>query len=152
MRRHIRLGGRSSGDAPTNLDAKLEVWDSPNSAGVAVYAVRCAKLALDRGISGASAYFMNFPPQQYMARQIGNIHCSDVADCFDFSNGRDLGRQLFLELDRLLGSQIPVMSGPHRGMLSRIRQSCQANARGSGGIRIHTRFRWCRPPTVRAFS
>ncbi len=65
MWRHIRLGGRSSGDAPTNLDAKLEVWDNPNSASVAVYAARCAKLALDRRISGASAYFMNFPPQQY---------------------------------------------------------------------------------------
>ena len=54
---------------PVNLEAKLEVWDSPNSAGVVVDAVRCAKLALDRGIGGAiagpSSYFMKSPPVQY---------------------------------------------------------------------------------------
>jgi myo-inositol-1-phosphate synthase len=52
-----------------NLELKLEVWDSPNSAGVVIDAIRCAKLALDRGLSGAlkapSAYFMKSPPEQY---------------------------------------------------------------------------------------
>jgi myo-inositol-1-phosphate synthase len=66
---HIRLEGRTFGDVPLNLELKLEVWDSPNSAGVVIDAVRCAKLALDRGISGAvvspSAYFMKSPPVQY---------------------------------------------------------------------------------------
>jgi myo-inositol-1-phosphate synthase len=66
---HIRLEGRSFGDVPLNLELKLEVWDSPNSAGVVIDAVRCAKLALDRGISGSllapSAYFMKSPPVQY---------------------------------------------------------------------------------------
>jgi len=66
---HIRIEGRSFGGAPVNMEVKLEVWDSPNSAGVVVDAVRCAKLALDRGISGAlqgpSAYFMKSPPDQF---------------------------------------------------------------------------------------
>jgi myo-inositol-1-phosphate synthase len=67
---HIRLEGRSFGDAPLNLELKLEVWDSPNSAGVTIDAVRCAKLALDRGIGGSllapSSYFMKSPPVQYV--------------------------------------------------------------------------------------
>jgi myo-inositol-1-phosphate synthase len=66
---HIRLEGRSFGDVPLNLELKLEVWDSPNSAGVVIDAVRCAKLGLDRGLSGAlegpSAYFMKSPPVQH---------------------------------------------------------------------------------------
>ena len=66
---YIRLEGRVFGGAPINLEVKLEVWDSPNSAGVVVDAIRCAKLALDRGIGGAvagpSAYFMKSPPEQY---------------------------------------------------------------------------------------
>jgi myo-inositol-1-phosphate synthase len=66
---HIRLEGRSFGDVPLNLELKLEVWDSPNSAGVVIDAVRCAKLALERGLSGAlegpSAYFMKSPPVQH---------------------------------------------------------------------------------------
>src|SRR2546429_4474437 len=73
---HIRLEGRSFGDVPLNLELKLEVWDSPNSAGVVIDAVRCARLGLDRGLSGAlegpSAYFMKSPPVQHrdeVARQ-----------------------------------------------------------------------------------
>src|SRR5215218_6867155 len=65
---YIRLEGTSFGDVPLNIEMKLEVWDSPNSAGVVIDAVRCAKLALDRGIGGAlagpSAWFMKSPPQQ----------------------------------------------------------------------------------------
>ena len=63
------MEGRNFGDVPLNLELKLEVWDSPNSAGVIIDAVRCAKLALDRGIGGPllgpSAYFMKSPPVQY---------------------------------------------------------------------------------------
>jgi myo-inositol-1-phosphate synthase len=66
---HIRLEGRSFGDVPLNIELKLEVWDSPNSAGVVIDAVRCAKLGLDRGLSGTlkapSSYFMKTPPVQY---------------------------------------------------------------------------------------
>jgi myo-inositol-1-phosphate synthase len=66
---YIRMEGRNFGDVPLNLELKLEVWDSPNSAGVIIDAVRCAKLALDRGIGGPllgpSAYFMKSPPLQY---------------------------------------------------------------------------------------
>jgi myo-inositol-1-phosphate synthase len=65
----IRLEGRNFGDVPLNLELKLEVWDSPNSAGVIIDAVRCAKVALDRGLGGPllgpSAYFMKSPPVQY---------------------------------------------------------------------------------------
>ncbi len=66
---YIRLEGRNFGDVPLNLELKLEVWDSPNSAGVIIDALRCAKLAKDRGIGGPllgpSAYFMKSPPEQY---------------------------------------------------------------------------------------
>ncbi len=65
----IRLEGRTFGDVPLSAELKLEVWDSPNSAGIVIDAVRCAKLALDRGIAGAliapSSYFMKSPPQQF---------------------------------------------------------------------------------------
>ncbi len=66
---HIRLEGTGFGNVPLNIELKLEVWDSPNSAGVVIDAVRCAKLALDRGIGGAmigpSSYFMKSPPRQF---------------------------------------------------------------------------------------
>ncbi len=66
---YVRLEGRSFGDTPLNLEYKLEVWDSPNSAGIIIDAVRAAKIAKDRGIGGAvlspSSYFMKSPPEQY---------------------------------------------------------------------------------------
>jgi myo-inositol-1-phosphate synthase len=66
---YIRLEGTTFGNVPLNCELKLEVWDSPNSAGVVIDALRCAKLALDRGIGGAlvepSSYFMKTPPQQF---------------------------------------------------------------------------------------
>ena len=78
---YIRMEGRIFGGAPISLEAKLEVWDSPNSAGVVVDAVRCAKLALDRGIGGTvigpSAYFMKSPPEQYTDDQ-----ARDMVDAF----------------------------------------------------------------------
>jgi len=66
---HIRLEGRGFGDVPMSVELKLEVWDSPNSAGVVIDAVRCAKLAMDRNLSGTlegpSSYFMKSPPIQH---------------------------------------------------------------------------------------
>jgi myo-inositol-1-phosphate synthase len=66
---YIRMEGTTFGNVPLNFEGKLEVWDSPNSAGVIIDAVRCAKLALDRGISGPllgpSAYLMKTPPKQF---------------------------------------------------------------------------------------
>jgi len=74
---YIRLEGTTFGNVPLNVELKLEDWDSPNSAGVVIDAVRCARLALDRGLSGAikgpCAYFMKSPPEQYpddVARQM----------------------------------------------------------------------------------
>ncbi|MFC9350813.1 inositol-3-phosphate synthase [Arthrobacter sp. NPDC057013] len=65
----VRLEGRNFGDAPVSLEYKLEVWDSPNSAGVIIDAIRAAKIGLDRGIGGplisASSYFMKSPPEQF---------------------------------------------------------------------------------------
>ncbi len=66
---HIRLEGKAFGDVPLNVDLKLEVWDSPNSAGIIIDAIRACKIGLDRGIGGpllsASSYFMKSPPEQY---------------------------------------------------------------------------------------
>jgi myo-inositol-1-phosphate synthase len=66
---YIRMEGRTFGDVPLNIELKMEVWDSPNSAGVVIDALRCAKLAKDRGIGGPvigpSSYFMKSPPEQY---------------------------------------------------------------------------------------
>ena len=66
---HIRVEGTTFGNVPINCELKLEVWDSPNSAGVVIDAVRCAKLALDRGVGGAlvgpASYFMKTPPEQF---------------------------------------------------------------------------------------
>ena len=73
---YIRMEGRSFGDVPINAELKLEVWDSPNSAGVVIDAIRCCKIAIDRGLGGPvlgpSSYFMKSPPVQYtdeVARQ-----------------------------------------------------------------------------------
>jgi myo-inositol-1-phosphate synthase len=66
---YVRMEGTTFGEVPLNLEAKLEVWDSPNSAGVMIDAVRCAKIALDRGLSGPivgpSSYFFKTPPKQF---------------------------------------------------------------------------------------
>jgi myo-inositol-1-phosphate synthase len=66
---YLKMEGRTFGDVPLNLELKMEVWDSPNSAGVVIDAIRCCKLAIDRGLSGTivgpSAYFMKSPPIQY---------------------------------------------------------------------------------------
>ncbi|MGB8644089.1 MAG: inositol-3-phosphate synthase [Anaerolineae bacterium] len=74
---YIRMEGTTFGDVPLNAELKLEVWDSPNSAGVVIDAVRCAKIGLDRGLKGSliqpSSYFMKSPPQQFpddQARQL----------------------------------------------------------------------------------
>jgi myo-inositol-1-phosphate synthase len=74
---HIRMEGTTFGDVPLNLELKLEVWDSPNSAGVVIDAVRCAKLGLDRGVGGPilepSSYFMKTPPVQYPDAQARDL-------------------------------------------------------------------------------
>ena len=81
---HIRMEGTTFGDVPLNLEMKLEVWDSPNSAGIVIDAVRCAKLALDNGLKGAliapSSYFKKSPPVQIpddFARQLVEQYIKD---------------------------------------------------------------------------
>jgi myo-inositol-1-phosphate synthase len=83
---HIRVEGTTFGDVPLNIELKLEVWDSPNSAGVVIDAVRCAKLALDRGVSGPligpSSWFMKSPPEQFTDEEAR-------LRTLDFIEGRD---------------------------------------------------------------
>jgi myo-inositol-1-phosphate synthase len=77
----VRLEGRNFGDAPVSLEYKLEVWDSPNSAGIIIDAIRAAKIAKDRGVGGpilsASSYFMKSPPEQY-----SDDVCRDLVEKF----------------------------------------------------------------------
>jgi myo-inositol-1-phosphate synthase len=81
---YIRMEGTTFGGVPLNLELKLEVWDSPNSAGVVIDAVRCAKLAKDRGIGGAligpSSYFMKSPPQQFTDHEARERTLRFIAD------------------------------------------------------------------------
>jgi myo-inositol-1-phosphate synthase len=90
---YIRMEGTTFGNVPLNCEVKLEVWDSPNSAGVVIDAIRCARLALDRGMSGAlvgpSSYFMKSPPQQFTdneARQRTETFIADHGRADDRSN------------------------------------------------------------------
>ena len=89
----IRLEGRSFGDVPLNIELKLEVVDSPNSAGIVIDAVRCAKLALDRGIGGAlespSSYFMKSPPVQYSDNDARRLVEEFIAGDKSGADGRD---------------------------------------------------------------
>jgi myo-inositol-1-phosphate synthase len=89
---YIRIEGREFGDVPINMELKLEVWDSPNSAGVVIDAVRCAKIALDKGIGGPllgpSAYFMKSPPVQYL-----DSEARDMVDDFARGQGAELKGQ-----------------------------------------------------------
>jgi myo-inositol-1-phosphate synthase len=100
---YIRLEGREFGDIPINIEFKLEVWDSPNSAGIVIDAARCCKLAMDRGISGAllgpAAYFMKSPPVQYSDDQARDMVEDFIAgrpagtlSTAAFGNGKDLER------------------------------------------------------------
>ncbi len=85
----VRLEGRNFGDVPLSLEYKLEVWDSPNSAGIIIDAIRAAKIAKDRGIGGpllsASSYFMKSPPEQY-----DDSTCKDKVEQFIAGHGRPL--------------------------------------------------------------
>ena len=81
---YIRIEGREFGDIPISMELKLEVWDSPNSAGVVIDAIRCAKVALDRGLGGPllgpSAYFMKSPPVQYSDSDAAELVESFIAE------------------------------------------------------------------------
>jgi myo-inositol-1-phosphate synthase len=91
---YIRIEGREFGDIPISMELKLEVWDSPNSAGVVIDALRCAKLGLDRGIGGPllgpSAYFMKSPPVQY-----SDAEAHEMVEAFIRGEGADAPRVEF---------------------------------------------------------
>ncbi len=105
----IRLEGRNFGDVPVSLEYKLEVWDSPNSAGIIIDAIRAAKIAKDRGIGGpmlsASSYFMKSPPEQYP-----DDVCRDLVEQVHRGRGRALSPEVPFgrwPLDRRLGKPFP---------------------------------------------
>ncbi len=102
---YIRLEGREFGDVPVNMEFKLEVWDSPNSAGIVIDALRCCKLAMDRGMSGAligpSSYFMKSPPVQFYDNEARDLVEAFIAGqkqglltTADLGNGKELERNL----------------------------------------------------------
>jgi myo-inositol-1-phosphate synthase len=89
---HIRLEGQAFGDVPLNMEMKLEVWDSPNSAGIVIDAVRLTKLALNNGIAGAlegpSSYLMKSPP-----KQIVDDEAYEATERFIRDNGRAASKE-----------------------------------------------------------
>lgn len=98
---YIRCEGKAFGEVPINMEFKLEVWDSPNSAGIVIDALRCCKLAMDRGLSGAlvgpSAYFMKSPPVQFSdteARDMVEAYIQgkeqELTTTAELGNGKDL--------------------------------------------------------------
>ncbi|MFN2586625.1 MAG: inositol-3-phosphate synthase [Actinomycetota bacterium] len=99
---YIRIEGREFGDIPVNVELKLEVWDSPNSAGVVIDAVRCAKLALDRGVGGPllgpSAYFMKSPPVQYTDAEAHELVERFIREDAGGGNGRTASSGLHLDV------------------------------------------------------
>jgi myo-inositol-1-phosphate synthase len=104
---YIRCEGKAFGDVPLNLEFKLEVWDSPNSAGIVIDALRCCKLAMDRGMSGAlmgpSAYFMKSPPVQF-----ADTEARDMVEAF--IRGDDQGLLTTAEMGN--GKELEEMQNP----------------------------------------
>jgi len=98
---HIRMEGQTFGDVPLSLELKLEVWDSPNSAGVVIDAIRCCKLALERGLKGAlvapSAYFMKSPPIQYTDDEAHRM----VEEFITVNQGEDINLPLQEKLNKV---------------------------------------------------
>jgi len=135
---YIRMEGTTFGDVPLNCELKLEVWDSPNSAGVVIDAIRCAKLALDRGVTGAlvgpSSYFMKTPPQQFTdekARALTEafITGDDVASAVNVNGDvpgsaplqRAGGSESFRESRTLLETQNGSRSSKAKQRVSKVR-------------------------------
>ncbi len=89
---YIKMEGRTFGDVPLNLELKMEVWDSPNSAGVVIDAIRCCKLAMDHGLAGElaapSAYFMKSPPIQYTDAEAHQMVEKFIADMTKGKTGK----------------------------------------------------------------
>ena len=119
---YVRLEGKTFGDVPLNLEYKLEVWDSPNSAGIIIDAIRAAKIGLDRGIGGpllsASAYFMKSPPVQ-LPDEIGRERVEAYIP-------GDIGREALTASRSGAGCPDPVPRARHQGLPS---HPCSPGAR-----------------------
>ncbi len=101
---YIRMEGTTFGNVPLNCEVKLEVWDSPNSAGVVIDAVRCAKLALDRGIGGPlvgpASYLMKSPPQQFTDHEARERMEAFIRGTDGFTNGVKYGKTTLARVRR----------------------------------------------------
>jgi myo-inositol-1-phosphate synthase len=99
---HIRLEGSEFGNIPVSVELKLEVWDSPNSAGIVIDAIRCARVALDRGVAGPligpSAYFMKSPPVQYTDSEARDLVEDFITGESAAGNGHSEGNGMKLQL------------------------------------------------------
>ncbi|HWQ91416.1 MAG TPA: inositol-3-phosphate synthase [Clostridia bacterium] len=106
---YIRMEGTTFGNVPLNCEVKLEVWDSPNSAGVVIDAVRCAKLAMDRGQAGAlvgpSSYFMKTPPRQFTDNR-----ARELVEAFIRNENHDRGNQALERTEQSL--PLGLSNGP----------------------------------------
>jgi myo-inositol-1-phosphate synthase len=136
---HIRMEGTTFGDVPLNLEMKLEVWDSPNSAGIVIDAVRCAKLALDHGLKGAliapSSYFKKSPPVQIpddTARELVEAYIRDP---------KAVERQMRVAPPSLEREKAPAAKGARRAGDSRMAKAAAAelavSENGSAGGNGH---------------
>ena len=129
---YIRMEGTTFGNVPLNCEVKLEVWDSPNSAGVVIDAVRCAKLAIERGISGAltapSSYFMKSPPLQYTDDEAYQLTEAFIA-------GNDLPKIKPRKGDRSEKPRIAVALPPAKGTPVRRAKPIEASSTRSRAAR-----------------
>ena len=150
---HIRMEGTTFGDVPLNLEMKLEVWDSPNSAGIVIDAVRCAKLGLDHGLKGAliapSSYFKKSPPYQFP-----DDYCRTMTEAFirdpkgtearmrTVVAERDAARRAAQRGARKAGAAKPSRDGGRKHAMARAAiatRNGSANGNGSVSARVATR-------------
>jgi myo-inositol-1-phosphate synthase len=137
---YIRMEGTTFGNVPLNCELKLEVWDSPNSAGVVIDAIRCAKLALDRGVGGAlvepSSYFMKSPPRQftdYQARELVEAFIRNESSNHDRSNQALERTQQPVPLGFSNGSAVAAVRGNGSTGGPSHQNHCSKTSAGVGG-------------------
>jgi myo-inositol-1-phosphate synthase len=144
---HIRMEGTTFGDVPLNLELKLEVWDSPNSAGVVIDAVRCAKLGLDHGLSGAlvapSSYFKKSPPFQYPDDQAREMTEAFILDPKGVES--KLGDRAGAK-----GASPAAMNGHANGLPVRAKKSAARSVRAKSKVKPKTKARPKKKPRKRA--
>jgi len=136
---HIRMEGTTFGDVPLNLELKLEVWDSPNSAGIVIDAVRCAKLGLDHGLKGAligpSSYFKKSPPHQFP-----DDFCRAMTEAFIADpRGTEQKLRVMVAQQNAASRGAAARTGKKRGRARSTAMAASTNGSGSPSGRIAAR-------------